>query len=164
MSLQCNLDVDAVQIYLNWLYSGNLHIDDAIDRDDDRFNTLLLKAWTVALAFNDYNFKYAIIAEFVSSVEDGKNSGFKSDSVRYAFEECSNHFMQYFVVGNILITITPKWFQDHASEYPTSFTHALCETALRLLEQRPTRTELLEEYTYGAYTMKEEDGQEEDDE
>ena len=77
----------AVQTYVTWLYTGKVLVNKEEDQaDGDSFNVQLLKAWQASHVFKDYNFKNAIIAEYVSSIESGMDS-LSHDCVEYAYDE-----------------------------------------------------------------------------
>jgi hypothetical protein len=56
IELAHDLDTDAVQVYLDWLYTGELRIDEDIKRDSEDYNVCLLKAWSVSDATKDTKF------------------------------------------------------------------------------------------------------------
>jgi hypothetical protein len=156
------LDRDAVQIYVGWLYSGQLNIDEEMDRAGQEHNFLLLKAWRVSDAFQDANFRHAIIAEIISSMESDGNPGFDVDCVHYAYEEFQESSMREFMVGVFLTNFGPDNLEEVISEYPEEFTQDLCMVAVELLQKKGMTTEgLLEKFTDGALKL-EHDGDGED--
>jgi hypothetical protein len=68
IELKQELDPGAVHVYLEWLYTGELRIDEDIKRDSDDYNVCLLKAWSVSDAVEDANFRQAIITEHIRVV------------------------------------------------------------------------------------------------
>jgi hypothetical protein len=53
VALDHDLDTDAVQLYLDWLYTGKPQFEDSIDRATDNFNIHLLKAFAVSDVMKD---------------------------------------------------------------------------------------------------------------
>lgn len=51
------LDPHAIQSYLDWLYTGEFHINEDYVREDSSYNLQLLKTWTVSVKFDDKKFQ-----------------------------------------------------------------------------------------------------------
>ncbi|KAF1843705.1 uncharacterized protein K460DRAFT_342150 [Cucurbitaria berberidis CBS 394.84] len=150
-----DLDRDAVQIYIDWLYTGTLHIDENINRGKDDFNLVLLKAWKVATILKDWNFMYAIIAEYIGTMEDGSNAGFWVSSTKYAFEDENIKSMQIFVIDAFLVYMRDDWFETWASKFPPTFTHAVCGTVLGAIVEKESSKDLLARHTHEQYELEE---------
>ncbi|KAH7085333.1 hypothetical protein BKA63DRAFT_559969 [Paraphoma chrysanthemicola] len=151
------LDSDAVQLYIDWLYTGCLQYQESSIESDEDFNLMLLKAWTVSVILKDTKFRYALIAEYVHAVVNESHPGFWLASVKYAFEENSSPSMRSFVADAFLANMEPDWFHNESHEFPTSFTHYLCRSILQSLKDKVKDGELLQAHTNGEYELEEND-------
>jgi hypothetical protein len=120
------LSRDAVQIYIDWLYSGQLNIDEEIDRSGQDFNLLLLKACRVSDAFIDVKFRHAIIAEIVSAMESDGNPAFDQACVEYVYARDWSFAMRTFMVEAFLTNWDMSTLVEVVREYPAEFTEDLC--------------------------------------
>jgi hypothetical protein len=154
VALDHDLDTDAVQLYLDWLYTGKLQFEESMDRATDNFNIHLLKAFAVSDVMQDNTFKHFIIAEFFTGVESKVNKGFWTKSVRYAFGSAGTDSLREFVVDACLSDFRPSWFTTYRLSFPAAFLNALLAAALEALKAiKPTPRELLRKYTKGEYKI-----------
>ncbi|KAF2130085.1 hypothetical protein P153DRAFT_315711 [Dothidotthia symphoricarpi CBS 119687] len=153
ISLDDELDRDAVQLYLDWLYTGNLLVDEP-DEDDEHedINLPLLMAWTVSRAVDDKNFKHAIIAEMVSRTRSF-NYAFWFESMAYAFEKHPDEEMKEFLVESFLTCMESGWFKEWADLFPNSFVQAIGEALFDGMTQKPKYAEIVKKYTNGEYKL-----------
>jgi hypothetical protein len=150
-----DLDRDAIQSYVDWLYTGKLYVRELF-REGTSYNLQLLKAWTVSVRFEDDNFRYAIIAEYLSSVEQGENEGFTLTCIKYAFEKHNIDSMRDFVVDAWLMDKDLGHIKRNFQHFPVGFIQRLCLAALlRLKRGYIRRDELLKKHTNGEYEYKE---------
>lgn len=77
------LDVKAVQAYVDWLYIRQLVISDEVERTSDKFNVAVLKCWAVAAAMQDDKFRDEVVKMWFDEAE----ARFWSDSIKWAFVE-----------------------------------------------------------------------------
>ncbi|CAO2656147.1 Nn.00g049500.m01.CDS01 [Neocucurbitaria sp. VM-36] len=152
-----DLDRDAVQLYIDWLYSGKLHIYADMDRADEEFDVQLLKAWVVSSKLIDFAFRYAIIAKYVATVESEARDGFWIVAAKFAFEEKDISSMKQFVVDAFLMRVDNNRFENNASDFPTTFVHAICGTLLHLMKigmgSHESHKDFLVRYTQGHYKL-----------
>lgn len=73
LDLASNTDLGpkAMQLYMDWLYSGGVHINQEIALESDDFNVLHLKAWVVSHAVGDTTFQTAIGKMPISNMQEG---------------------------------------------------------------------------------------------
>lgn len=155
ITLDKELDTYAVQLYLDWLYTKRLLFPEDVVHQDEDFIIFLLKAWTVSDAIDDANFRYALIAEYISLVENEEYTPIWIDSIEYAFSDQSSANMKAFVTDAFLADIDPDWFDESSEDFPTAFTHALCRLILKSMQNNPTSQDLLKNHTDGEYEIKE---------
>jgi hypothetical protein len=128
LSIDTALDASAVQVYLDYLYSGDLHISPTISRKCDPFNVTLLKCWAVAAAVSDAAFKHAVIRTFFTEAK----ARFWSDSVKWAFTD--GHVMEIFMAF-----MKPGWFKSEAAKWDEGFVREMADRALEGMEKRGYR-------------------------
>jgi hypothetical protein len=127
LSIEEALDVQAVQGYLDCLYSGTLHIAASISRKSDLFNVALLKCWAVASAVDDECFKNDVVEMFLRDAE----ARFWSDSIHWAFVEGrANEEIKGFVVEVFMAYMKPGWFGEQGGMWPEKFVRVLADKAL----------------------------------
>jgi hypothetical protein len=99
VSLPSEIDLDpkAVQLYIDWLYADTIRVDPDVAVESDDYNVCLLRAWSVASAAQDKDFKHALIAHLVSQFDEQKNAGFGATSITYAFETTEHQSMRKFI-------------------------------------------------------------------
>ena len=145
--LDGGLDQTAVQMYQDWLYTGEIRIDEDTLTPDCEQSTVMLKAWTVATTLQDQNFQHAVVAEMLA-----KPFNPSSSYAEYAFYESDDEEMRDFIIDWFVTFIEPAFFEEQAQEFPPPFVLGLGEALLReRLEGRVTREGMLEEYTDGKY-------------
>jgi hypothetical protein len=152
ITLDEKLDQEGMQIYVNWLYSGNLHIYKA-DLSDQAYNLLLLKGLAVSEALGNDKFKHAIIAEYVSSIESEGNLGFDLECFEYAYYEHSDWPMRCFMVDAFLVDPDLDNIGEIAQEYPTQFMQDLCIAAVKLLKAGMKKNDLLKNHANGEFEL-----------
>lgn len=144
--LEGGLDQTAVQIYCDWLYTGEIRTDEDLAPDGEQ-STMMLKAWTVATTLDDSGFQHAVIAEMLSRPFNLSNS-----YAHYAFYESDDEKMHQFIIDWFVMFIGPTFFQEQAAEVPEELLAGLGEALLReRLEGRVTCEGMLEKYTEGKY-------------
>jgi hypothetical protein len=128
-SVNLNEDVDAkaVQMYLDWLYSGILRIPATISRTKDTFNLALLKCWAVASAVDDESFKNVVVSTFF----DEAKAQFWIDSVKWAFVDGgANDEIKTFIIEVYMAHMDKGWFQKEGGNWPMEFVMVLADNAL----------------------------------
>ncbi|KAH5733575.1 hypothetical protein HBI17_206500 [Parastagonospora nodorum] len=138
ITLDSELDPDAVQIYLDWLYTGQLHISEAITRESDEFNIQLLKAWIVSEAFGDRNFRKDIIVQHYAAIDEDDNWGFRLDAIEFAFEDDDHDYMQSFVVDSVHAHADWDAIDDDIDNYPHEFVRKLCLAGIQFKQNQGT--------------------------
>lgn len=104
LDIESELDAEATQIYLDWLYTSTLHISAKVSRVTDAFNLVILKLWTVANAVEDLVFKSQVIATYFAEAR----VRFWKESVKWAFLEhkCDDE-IRAFIIDISLAYIKP---------------------------------------------------------
>jgi hypothetical protein len=126
VSLEEQLDAEAVQMYLDWLYSGNLHIPSKISRRTDAFNLMLLKCWAVASAVDDEFFECTVMSIFFQ----GAKAQFWDESVHWAFVDGgANEEIKEFIIEVYMAHMTKDWFSKKGAKWPSEFVMALADRA-----------------------------------
>jgi hypothetical protein len=122
-----SLDAQAVQGYLDWLYSGTLRVAPGISRKSDSFNVALLKCWAVAGAVQDECFRNVVVGAFFGEAR----ARFWSDSVHWTFVEGgANEEIKGFVVEVFMAYMKPGWFGEQGNRWPEEFVRVLADKAL----------------------------------
>ena len=143
LSVDAEVDAQAVQSYLDWLYTSRLHIEDSISRKSDAFNLRLLKLWAVADAVEDRVFKYTVLVMFF---EEAK-ARFWTDSVHWAFvERRGNEEIRGFVIEVFKAGIGPGWFKKEAERWPDGFVRELADDIFRGVGRVKTFAEVKREW------------------
>jgi hypothetical protein len=145
------LDQDAIQLYIDWLYTGSLRSSFKQDKPDEGNQLAFLKAWTVADTLKDRDFRDAIMVEYLSQFANGECLNFWTDSVGYVSYMQSNKEMKQFLAEAMLIGIDKDWFQDSSDDFPDDFTKAVGRAALAHMRVGVTISTLVEKYTTGVY-------------
>ncbi|KAL5120335.1 hypothetical protein ACEQ8H_001625 [Pleosporales sp. CAS-2024a] len=127
LCLNYKVDAEAVQRYLDWLYSGILYVPLSISRRTDAFNLTLLKCWAVASAVDDETFKAVVVGTFFTEAM----SQFWIDSVRWAFvDRLANKEIKEFMLDVFMAHNEQGWFKAHAEKWPKEFVTELADRAL----------------------------------
>lgn len=143
LSVEDDLDVDGVQGYLDWLYSGSLRIDRSISPKTDDFNLFLLKSWAVAAAVKDDDFTAEIIAMFFAEAR----ARFWTASVTWAFvERKGNDDIRNFIILVFMVYVEPGWFKKEAARWLDAFVRELADVAMVTWGGRKTFEELKKEW------------------
>ncbi|KAF1843704.1 uncharacterized protein K460DRAFT_289503 [Cucurbitaria berberidis CBS 394.84] len=133
LGVEGDLDAEAVQAYLDWLYCSSLHIDKSVSRKTDAFNVALLKVWEVANAVEDETFKNEIIRTFFTEAR----ACFWSDSVKWAFTQSKrSEEIKAFVIEVFMAYMEPGWFKKEAAKWPDVFTWELADVAMARGERK----------------------------
>ncbi|KAF3047425.1 hypothetical protein E8E12_005427 [Didymella heteroderae] len=90
-----DLDPEALQTNLDWQYTDRCPSLDASPQYTEEFNVRLLKALPVACILQDHCFWGMLVAMSMGVLQSKGNSGFRLDSVKYAFE--TTDFVQIFM-------------------------------------------------------------------
>jgi hypothetical protein len=140
------LDETAIQMYNDWIYTGEIRIDEDLAPDREQ-STVMLKAWTVATTLDDSGFQHAVIAEMLA-----RPFNLSRSYADYAFYESGDEKMQQFIIDWFVMFIGPTFFEEQAADFPEELLAGLGEALLReRLEGRVTREGMLEKYTEGKY-------------
>ncbi|KAF2130084.1 hypothetical protein P153DRAFT_422802 [Dothidotthia symphoricarpi CBS 119687] len=143
LRLTDSLEPESVQVYLDWLYSGTVHIDAAISRDTDTYNVCILQAWEVASVVEDEVFKDKIIQTWFTE----RRMDFYRDTVQWAFVEGrGNDEIRAFVIEDFLRFLEPGWFKNYSAGWPRVFSVALADAALDRMEDHTTYKGLMRKY------------------
>ncbi|KAI4697250.1 uncharacterized protein J4E84_000377 [Alternaria hordeiaustralica] len=127
LDIESELDAEATQIYLDWLYTSTLHISAKVSRVTDAFNLVILKLWTVANAVEDPVFKSQVIATYFAEAR----ARFWKESVKWAFvdRKCDEE-IRAFVIDISLAYIEPGWFKSEGKNWPEAFVSELADAAM----------------------------------
>jgi hypothetical protein len=126
LTLDDDLDAQAVQMYLDWLYSTDLRVPSSVSRDSDAFNVALLECWAVAGAVDDHAFKTVVIKTYFT--EAGVQ--FWDESINWAFEDgYGNEEICRFVIDVFMTYMEPGWFRDESKGWPDGFVREVAERA-----------------------------------
>ena len=133
------LDAEAVQVYLDWLYTSNLQIQPTLSRKPDAFNLAVLKLWAVANAVEDKTFKSVVITAFFTKAR----ARFWTESVKWAFVErrCDDE-VRDFVLTVSLTYIGHGWFSKEGKDWPCEFVRELADVAMTRWKGRASFAEL----------------------
>jgi hypothetical protein len=127
LALNDKLDAEAVQRYLDWLYSGNLQIPAMISRKTEVFNLALLKCWAVAITMEDDCFKNVVVRTFLGEV----TAQFWFESVRWAFANGgAKDEIKEFIIDVFMSDMEAGWFSKDGHNWPMEFVMALADRAL----------------------------------
>ncbi|KAF1920648.1 hypothetical protein BDU57DRAFT_561827 [Ampelomyces quisqualis] len=127
LNLHENLDADAVQIYIDWMYSSAIRVPSSITRNTDAFNVMLMKCWAVASAVQDMAFRNAVIYAFFTVAE----ARFWGSTVHWAFVEGNaNAEIKDFVMEIFMNFTNPGWFKRHGAKWPGVFVRSLADRIL----------------------------------
>jgi hypothetical protein len=165
IALDDELDTDAVQTYLDWLYMGTLHFS-VLERHSNEFDISILEAWRVATVIQDIGFQQALAAEHITDVQSGINPGFMSTAIEYAFGEEGTKTMRKFVIDMFLAegkSHVADFLDYHGQKLPNLFLSQIGATVLRV-ENMPTIEEVLDEHTGGQYEIQKDADVDTDDE
>jgi hypothetical protein len=128
LSFDEKLDAEAVQVYLDWVYSSMVRVPITYLRNTDTFNVMLLKCWAVASVVQDTSFRDIVIQTFF--MEAG--AGFWSSSVHWAFVEGNaNNEIKDFVMDVFMAFIKPGWFVREGKKWPGVFVRSLADKMLK---------------------------------
>ncbi|KAF3049991.1 hypothetical protein E8E11_008249 [Didymella keratinophila] len=128
LKIKQELDGQAVQVYLDWLYSGTVRIDDSIPRTNDDFNVVLLQCWEVSDAMGDETFREAVIQEFFGEAE----AHFWAKSIDYAFVDGKGSEATRDFVMDVFLTGVPNdWFKTESEKWPKTFAQKLADHCLK---------------------------------
>jgi hypothetical protein len=128
LRVEQELDGQAVQLYLHWLYSGTITIDASVCRTDDEFNVVLLQCWEVSDAVDDESFRDAVIRTFFNEAE----AHFWSKSINFAFVGGKGSDpMREFVMDIFLTRIGNNWFETKSRRWPKTFVRKLADHCMK---------------------------------
>ncbi|KAH8727051.1 hypothetical protein GQ44DRAFT_565109, partial [Phaeosphaeriaceae sp. PMI808] len=127
LSIGQKLDPEAVQAYLDWLYSDTLYISNTIDSNSDTFNVTLLKCWAVANAAEDRTFRDTVISTFFT----GASVRFWDESIQWAFVDYpGDEEIKSFVIECFMSFLVPGWFKEEAPKWSDVFVRELADAVL----------------------------------
>lgn len=116
-----------MQVYLDWLYSGTIHIPTTVSWYLDSSNLVMLKCWEVSTALEDTTFKNAVIYTYLTK----KKAMFRVASREFVFgEEKRCHEMEDFVVDVFMARLKPGWFERESDKWPKRFVRVLADKSL----------------------------------
>ncbi|KAH7085332.1 hypothetical protein BKA63DRAFT_597993 [Paraphoma chrysanthemicola] len=143
LTIDTPLDPEAVQTYLDYLYSGTLSINPSLSRKTDAFNVFLLKCWTVSITLSDKPFKHAIIRTFFTEA----TSRFWAESVKWAFGEGhADQEIREFVVEVFMAFVDSGWFGRESGQWDSEFVKACADRALEVWVGRKGYREVRREW------------------
>jgi hypothetical protein len=93
VSVDQHLDQDAVQAYVDWLYTGRVYDYDDINQNETEFPFMLLKAWKVSDALGDHSFRKAIIANYFRSTTLDRHHSFSAACIEAGYKMPRNNFL-----------------------------------------------------------------------
>lgn len=122
-----DLDVKAVQVYVDWLYTRKVGIREEVERTSDKFNVEVLKCWAVAAAMEDSTFRDEVVKMWFEEA----GARFWRDSIKWAFvEDCGVKKIKDFILEVFLAFVEPGWFREESSRWPEVFVRELSEWLL----------------------------------
>ena len=128
LCLEQELDAEAVQVYLDWLYSSHLNIDTSIPRTTEAFNLVLLRCWEVSTIVEDDAFKDAAIQTFFTDAK----AHFWNKSIKFAFEDGKgSDEMRNFVAEIYVSRLDEGWFNVESAKWPDAFVKTLADQCLK---------------------------------
>ncbi|EOA89820.1 hypothetical protein ACJQWK_02758 [Exserohilum turcicum] len=129
VNIETELDVEAVQSYLDCMYTGTLkEVSASIPRNSDQFSLVMLKRWAVASALEDAAFK----AQVLTALFANGRVVIGIESVKWAFVErkCSDEIRE-FMVDVSLTGIESGWFKEMGKRFPEAFVSQSADGAVR---------------------------------
>jgi hypothetical protein len=127
IALGDKLDPEAVQMYLDWLYTRRLDLPATLSRRTDAFNLVLLKCWAVACAFDDKTFRSSVLTTFFAE----SRAQFWLASVEWVFAEGNaSSEIKAFVLDVFMAFSKPGWFKTEAEKWPQGFVREVGDRAL----------------------------------
>jgi hypothetical protein len=127
LDIKSELDGEAMQTYLDWLYTSTFCISENISRSTDAFNLVILKLWAVANAVEDQAFKSQVIVTYFEEAR----ARFWNESVKWAFvdRQCDDE-IRSFIIDMSLPYIEPGWFKNDGKNWPEAFVSELADVAM----------------------------------
>ncbi|CAN9083880.1 unnamed protein product [Alternaria sp. RS040] len=138
LDLKPDLDPEAVQTYLDWLYTSSLNITSQISPSKDASSLVMLKLWTVANAIEDPSFKAKVIITYFTK----DPIPFPTHSLKWAFAErkCDDEIRE-FIIDFGLEVIQPGFFKKASKIWPEAFIGELADAAMvRWRDRRGLKT------------------------
>lgn len=80
---QDDIEPEVLQTYVDWLYTGTIHMNPAIVPESDDANVFLLKALALAYSLDDSVFRSTVKAHLTTAFESKVNTGFRSASIEF---------------------------------------------------------------------------------
>jgi hypothetical protein len=124
LTLDSTLDAEAVQIYLDWLYTSSVRTPSTLSPSSDGFNLLLLKCWAVANVVEDITFRNDVVTTFFTKAVTQP----WKQSVKWAFTEgYATDEIKDFVVDVFIAHMEPGWFREESASWPDVFVREVAE-------------------------------------
>jgi len=80
---QDDIEPEVLQTYIDWLYTGTIHINPAIAPESDDANVFVLKALALAYSLDDSVFRSTVKAHLTTAIESKANAGFRRYSIEF---------------------------------------------------------------------------------
>ncbi|KAB2102387.1 hypothetical protein AG0111_0g9045 [Alternaria gaisen] len=127
LDIKFDLDPEAVQIYLDWLYTSTLRMPSPISSSEGASDLVMLKLWTVANAVEDPPFKAKVIITYFTEAPIGiKNGIIKWDFVE---RKCDDEIRE-FIIDVSLRRVKPGSFYNSGKIQPEAFVREITDTAV----------------------------------
>ncbi|KAF7681379.1 hypothetical protein GT037_000355 [Alternaria burnsii] len=127
LDLKPGLDPEAVQTYLDWLYTSAPHIPSQISSSKNASSLVMLKLWTVANAIEDPSFKAKVIITYFTK----DPIPFPACSLKWAFvERKRDDEIREFIIDLGLEFIKPGVFKKASKIWPGAFIGELADAAM----------------------------------
>lgn len=148
------LDQNALQVYIDWLYRGNLRLGEGHGCYTTSNDVLLLQAMDVAEVLVDKGFQHALVAYHVTGLMSGEDAGFRSEGITETYE-CVGIDTQGYIVDSSLATDCVDWLDKvDMDQLPAEFVQRLCRASLPAGNEVRNVAWLLSKYTEGEYELK----------
>ncbi|KAG9192687.1 hypothetical protein G6011_11421 [Alternaria panax] len=127
LDMEAELNAEAVQVYLDWLYTSTLNTSSMIPRKPGNSSLVTFKLWAVANAVNDLVFKARVVAIYFKEIRTASGR----DSIKWDFVErkCDDDIRD-FIIDRVLTIIEPGWFKNRSKLWPDVFVSELAYGAM----------------------------------
>jgi hypothetical protein len=160
-----DLDLEVIQAYVHWLYTGHLqfkHYEFAGDRLCCGFDILILTAFKLCFILDDCRFRHAVVAEHMKELLLLGGNSFTGGPINYAYGENGTREMQEFVVDSFNLDGDEDWLADDVDKLPVAFVRSLCVAAVLSKKNPPSPQKLLDRWGGGEYEIQDNINEEED--
>jgi hypothetical protein len=147
VTLEESLDPDAVQMSLDWLYTGRLQFPKNAQCFRHDHAITIFKAWTVSDVMQDAAFRHDLVADIMSKTL----TEFPANAMEYIFVTKSSRTMRRFFVDLMLASHEPDHLVAKIPDLPTALTQAICRSLFKSAGTTPTRKDVVDTHTCRTY-------------